>query len=367
MLARLFPAPPPELHDALVQHQYRALHRTFPVLHAVSALNFLICAYALWADGFPTASYAWVAAPVLLSLVRIAQWRRDPPQVDLAHAARRVAGVQWLLAVVMSGTSVFATWATVTHLFSSVLLVPISLTFGALCLAHATASMPLAATTSVLGVVPPAVAMLVFGDGNTRLIGVSALSVVALQLVFLRSGYEALLELLRLQKRLAELASSDSLTGLLSRRALLHAVQERVAKQAPFTLALIDLDGFKAVNDTHGHAMGDALLRALSQRFMTCGDAVGRLGGDEFVLLLDGVTEAAAREASMEKILSAARQPVEADGATLNVSASIGYATFPEDGADTGALMRVADEAMYSAKDSGKARAVRRVRSPGDG
>jgi diguanylate cyclase (GGDEF)-like protein len=293
----------------------------------------------------------------LLSLLRIAQWKqRDDARVELAQAQRWLSSVQLLLAVVMGVTSAFAAWTTVSKFFSSVLLVPISLTFGALCLSHAMGSLPRAAVSSVFGIVPPAIALIIFGEGQIKLIGVSALSVVLLQIVFLRSGYAALIELLRLQKRLAELASYDSLTGLLSRRALLHAVQERVTKDAAFTLALVDLDGFKAVNDTHGHAMGDALLRAVSQRFMKCGDAVGRLGGDEFVLLIDGVDEP---EASMEKILEAARQPVEADGATLHVSASVGYATFPLDGKDTGTLMRVADEAMYSAKNSGKARAVK--------
>lgn len=343
-----------------MQHQYRALHRTLPVLHAVSLLNFIIVAYALRSDGHPLWTYGWIAAPALLSLLRIAQWRqRDEARVELAQAQRWLSSVQLLLAIVMGVTSVFAAWTAFSRFFSSVLLVPISLTFGALCLSHAMGSLPRAAVSSVLGIVPPAISLIIFGDGQIKLIGVSALSVVVLQIVFLRSGYAALIELLRLQKRLAELASYDSLTGLLSRRALLHAVQERVAKNADFTLALVDLDGFKAVNDTHGHAMGDALLRAVSQRFMKCGDAVGRLGGDEFVLLIDG---GAAPEASMEKILEAARQPVEADGATLHVSASVGYASFPLDGKDPSTLMRVADEAMYSAKNSGKARAMRKTR-----
>lgn len=363
--SRLFPAPPPDLREAVVRHQYDALLKNLPVLHGVALLNLLIVDGALWTDGFDPRLYAWTVVLVLVTLVRIAQWRRRrvAPEVDLATAEQRVVTAQWLLVGVMTVMSAFVAWAIATRLFSSMVLVPTSLTLGALCVAHAMSSVPKASTNAVvLGIVPPGLAMVCFGDNASRLIGVAALTVVGLQLVFLRSGYDALIELLRLQKRLSELASFDSLTGLLARRALLHEVHERIARQAAFTLALVDLDGFKTINDTRGHAMGDALLRAVSQRFMKCGDAVGRLGGDEFVLLIDGVTEAEACEAAMERILAAAREPVEADGATLQVSASVGYATFPHDGDDGSALMRVADEAMYSAKNSGKARAMRKAR-----
>ncbi len=355
--SRVFPPPPPELRDAVVRHQYAALRDNLPVLHAVAVLNLLIANYAMWVDGFDPRLFAWTGILVVVSLVRISQWKRrvNEPALEVADAARRLRAAEWLLFSVMFATSAFAVWATATKLFSSSVLVPISLTFGSLCLAHAMSTIPVASFTAVVvGIVPPGLAMLWFGDEFTRLIAVSALSVTALKVSFLRRHYFASLELLQLQKRMTDMASFDSLTGLLSRRALLDEVQARVAKKEPFTLALVDLDGFKLVNDTHGHAMGDALLRAVSQRFMACGSAIGRLGGDEFVVLLDGTS------AHLEPILEAASSPVIVGGVALRVSASVGYSLFPADGTDVGTLMRVADEAMYSAKRSGKARAMGR-------
>lgn len=357
---RLFPPPPPEIRDAVVRHQYTALRSNMPVLHAVAVLNLFIADYALWMDGYDVRYFGWTALLAVVSITRIVQWqKRAEAAVDVAKAAPRVEAATWLLAAVMASTSAFAVWATATKLISSAVLVPISLTFGSLCLAHAMSAIPKAsAMAAVMGIVPPGVSMLWFGDGFTRLIAISALSVSALQVIFLRRNYASVVELLQLQKRMSDMASFDSLTGLLSRRAVLDEVNARITKRDHFALALVDLDGFKTVNDSRGHAMGDALLRAVSQRFLACGDAVGRLGGDEFVVLLDGVHDEAEVSARMEKILEAAREPVVVGGATLKVTASVGYALFPRDGRESGPLMRAADEAMYAAKRTGKARAV---------
>jgi diguanylate cyclase (GGDEF)-like protein len=236
-------------------------------------------------------------------------------------------------------------------------LVPISLIFGSLCLAHAMSALPRASVVSVVfGIVPSALAMGWFGDGLTRLLCVSALTVSVLQVSFSRSSYASLLELLQLQKRMSDMASFDSLTGLLSRRAVLDELAARVTSGQPFALAMVDLDGFKAINDTRGHAMGDALLRGVSKRFLACGDVVGRLGGDEFVVLVDQISDDLSCVPRMEQILAGAREPVIVGGTTLQVSASVGYSLFPRDAKDAGGLMRVADEAMYDAKKSGKAR-----------
>jgi diguanylate cyclase (GGDEF)-like protein len=302
--------------------------------------------------------------PATISIVRALQWRARKPSDPSPHSAsqdeRQLRLTQTLLIGVMLTTSGFAVWATATRVFSSSVLVPISLIFGSLCLAHAMSALPRAAVASVvLGIVPSAIAMGWSGDGLSRLLGVSALTVSVLQIAFLRRSYAALLELLQLQKRMSDLASSDSLTGLLSRRAVLEEIAARVTRQQPFALAMVDLDGFKAINDTRGHAMGDALLRAVSKRFLACGDVVGRLGGDEFVVLVDQITDDAACMPRMEQILAGAREPVIVGGMTLQVSASVGYSLFPRDAAEAGALMRVADDAMYAAKKSGKGRIAR--------
>jgi diguanylate cyclase (GGDEF)-like protein len=121
------------------------------------------------------------------------------------------------------------------------------------------------------------------------------------------------------------------------------------------SLLLIDLDGFKAVNDTHGHAAGDALLCEVADRLREAvrgGDLAARLGGDEFAVLLPGCTTAEA-DRTAQRILEALRAPVPVDGATVGVSASIGVAAAdPAD--DVESLLHDADLAMYAAKNNGK-------------
>jgi len=119
----------------------------------------------------------------------------------------------------------------------------------------------------------------------------------------------------------------------------------------------LDLDRFKPVNDEHGHAVGDLLLQEAARRMrrgIRASDTVGRIGGDEFVILLPEV--ASGREAYLvaEKIRDALEQPFAIGSLTIELSSSIGFALFPDDGQDGAALARRADAAMYAAKRSGR-------------
>jgi diguanylate cyclase (GGDEF)-like protein len=119
----------------------------------------------------------------------------------------------------------------------------------------------------------------------------------------------------------------------------------------------IDLDRFKSINDSLGHASGDKLLRAVAQRIEACmreGDTVARLGGDEFTLVLPGLQEAGDAAQAAEKVLNALRSPFRLEGRELRISASIGISLYPDDGFDVDALLRNADVAMYRAKERGR-------------
>ncbi len=158
-------------------------------------------------------------------------------------------------------------------------------------------------------------------------------------------------------------ASTDSLTGLANRERLEHLLEERIAAIARsgrcVALCVVDLDRFKEVNDTLGHATGDALLRAVAARLSAAvreGDAVVRLGGDEFVLLLE-VDDRAVASAVVERIAVHVHRPYDLAGVRLEVSMSVGVALLGEDGDDLDTLMRRADVAMYDAK------AIRRDRA----
>jgi diguanylate cyclase len=167
------------------------------------------------------------------------------------------------------------------------------------------------------------------------------------------------------EREYAELAYRDAVTGLPNRRFFTEELErfiQAAEKGAPtFALLFVDLDNFKGVNDTMGHAAGDQLLREMAQGLraaVRAGDVVCRLGGDEFALILLNAGEQPPIDRIVEKVAAAARHSVALQGAEVAVSASIGVATYPQAGRDSGTLLRNADTAMYHAKFSGKDRSV---------
>ncbi|MNF68851.1 Cyclic di-GMP phosphodiesterase Gmr [compost metagenome] len=157
--------------------------------------------------------------------------------------------------------------------------------------------------------------------------------------------------------RLQHMAQYDQLTQLPNRELLrdrLKASME-VAREASGRMALlyVDLDRFKQVNDTHGHAVGDMLLQAVANRLRGCvrdTDTVARIGGDEFVVLLHSIQASEDTDIVVGKIRQVLDQPLRLDGHSLNIQPSIGVAQYPEHGTEDKQLLRHADEAMYTAK-----------------
>jgi len=163
------------------------------------------------------------------------------------------------------------------------------------------------------------------------------------------------------EERLRHLSQHDALTGLPNRVLLNDRLETELKRADRFSswvaLLLVDLDGFKAVNDEFGHHAGDELLRKLAGRLSECvrmTDTVARIGGDEFVILLPDLRSPAEAEYIAGKVISAAAAPFIIDGVFTAVTVSVGVVTYPEGGADPETLLRSADEAMYAAKKSGK-------------
>ena len=158
-------------------------------------------------------------------------------------------------------------------------------------------------------------------------------------------------------------AREDVLTRLPNRRALDERLPEAMARVrrslTPLAVLFLDLDGFKRINDRHGHAMGDELLRDVAKRLQNAvreTDFVARWAGDEFVVVLEGVT-IEALEPLAQKLIHLIEEPVSVGSATLRVSTSIGVALFVPEAPETPQeLLKRADEAMYNAKRAGKAR-----------
>jgi len=156
------------------------------------------------------------------------------------------------------------------------------------------------------------------------------------------------------ERRAYEAGSYDTLTGLGNRRLFETRVNAVLARGGRCAVLFIDLDGFKPVNDTYGHAIGDKLLRAVADRLRASArhaDDAARLGGDEFALLVElrqDDTDAGGFLA--RRVLKSLREPVEIDGRRIEVGGTIGIAVGPDAGTDAAALIHAADLAMYEGK-----------------
>jgi len=165
-------------------------------------------------------------------------------------------------------------------------------------------------------------------------------------------------ELRHAEERLHDLAHRDSLTGLLNRSSLHQSLLRELSNLGPagqFAVLYIDLDGFKAVNDSFGHTAGDVVLAEVAARLRSAArsqDVVARFGGDEFVVLQVGADESGASSLA-ERILTTLAAPYHFEGQRLELGACIGMALYPADGPDPDTLLRNADTALYQAKHDG--------------
>ena len=199
------------------------------------------------------------------------------------------------------------------------------------------------------------VALLVLGAEWTRPgTGVGELCAVGCLVAFLARTAIALREV-RALTEVRRQAATDELTGLANRRALVERATAIVGSGRPAGVLLVDLDGFKAVNDGLGHAAGDDLLRVLGARLQAAlrpGDLLARLGGDEFAVLLPGAVPGVTRECAA-RLHAVVVEPVSLAAGEVRVGASIGVADAPADGDTVEALLAAADRGMYEAKSSG--------------
>ena len=163
------------------------------------------------------------------------------------------------------------------------------------------------------------------------------------------------------ERTLRKSAFHDPLTGLANRLLLMDrfevAMRHARRSRKKFAVLMLDLNKFKAINDTYGHAAGDKVLVTVAQRLVSIvreSDTVARLGGDEFVLIVESIVEREQLEALGHKLVDVLSQNLVLDcGATVAVGTSVGYAWYPRDGDNLHDILDVADQAMYTCKTSG--------------
>jgi diguanylate cyclase (GGDEF)-like protein len=165
----------------------------------------------------------------------------------------------------------------------------------------------------------------------------------------------------RSQQELEYVATHDFLTNLPNRVLFHDRLQQAIARtmrsHSTGALFFLDLDRFKNVNDNLGHHVGDDLLKQVAarlQKVCRASDTLARLGGDEFTLIVDGLTDTSVLDKIAEKVLQVFKEPFRLDDYKLEISVSIGISVFPKDSADVNELIKHADTAMYSAKESGR-------------
>ncbi len=355
IIAWLSPPVPGHIASALQQAQYDSVRRQVPMLLAVAALNTAILMAVCAHEGMPWSTYGWLSLLIVYCAIRIASWVRRRNKPPKPEDIRRLLAFNIVAALSMiSMLGVITAWTFAAGTFQAMLLVPMSLGFGAVSIAHCLYTLrPAAIGTVVMGLFPSSVAMILIGPYEAQMLALAMTSVGALMIRFVAAQYDQLVESLLLAHENRRLAMTDPLTALANRRATMAALEQAMAGDAPFAVALMDLDGFKQVNDRLGHHAGDALLVEVARRLVDAAgtdDHVGRLGGDEFCVLLRDAGSESDCAARCTALLATLGRPVLLDGQPLQFGASLGYAVHGLHGDTAEALLHGADQALYAAK-----------------
>ncbi len=348
------------VRDQLALLQYAELRRQIPFLY--SAITVISIAAGVGAVGdFPF--FLQVVAPVSvisLCLYRLFVWIRRPARSDDPEGARRHLRGTVLAAIGLCGLA--ALWSVTAYFETNIAyraFVSVFTLLSTFAVAYCLSAYKKAALYAlIVGTVPITVLLLISGERLFTAMGVCALVLELLQVRLLSDRHRQAITTLELQLRMRQLADTDGLTGLANRRAFIATSEAQMSDRMPFRLALLDLDGFKQVNDRLGHMAGDALLCSVANRLTLVSGThalVARLGGDEFALLfLAGTDESLVRHLAREAIAAVA-EPHALEAGTVALTASLGLAQFPADGGDATTLLAAADRALYAAKNGGRA------------
>ena len=354
---RLMPPIPEAIRDDFTLLRARRVETQSPMMYVMLLATTPTAAWAGAADlhwairfGMP----ALLAVLCVLGLIENMISRRRRMGLGRARLiVHKTASVSGMVGVMCSSWAVLNWLASPPDNHANFAMI---IAMGALASAFCLSAIRFAAIVNlVIGVVPISALMLASGHPSQIAAATSLLLATAILIRFILQGHAMLVDLLQLQQQTRDLAHTDPLTGLANRRAL----DERIAKLVrhygnpqPFKLALLDLDGFKPVNDRYGHAIGDKLLCSVGWRLReTIGEdgLVVRQGGDEFAVLVPPGSPLLG-VAIADRLLFALVRPHLIEDLPITVGASVGVAQWPDDGASPDDLFEHADQALYRAK-----------------
>ena len=362
---------PGRLRDELSIIQFDRLRQRIPILYVVLAMICVGAGLASQGD-FPIAlQIAMPALMLVASIWRYFAWIGRRKLVVSGEEARRYLHRVNMLSIVLMGAS--SIWAASSFLITaeaSRALVIIFIFLAASACASSLASLPSAAILSlIVGLAPTSLAMFISGDVRLIALATNVIAVSIFQSRLIVGQFREMVRNLELQTDLEALANTDSLTGLHNRRSFSKLLEDRIAQCASseFAIAMLDLDGFKPVNDRFGHAAGDEVLVALANRLRGArqpGDHVARIGGDEFAIIFGHERSGPALEDGIAAIGNVLAEPYLIDGHHVFVSASIGTASFPASANTVNGLLNAADSALYTVKTGRNAVAAKASSSP---
>ncbi len=363
---------------ALLREQYRSLARLSPYVHGVVILaTVALCGAqqkSTFLDGF-----ILPAALVAVSLFRLIFWlkardRVERETLDVIRRDVRAAGILGpALAIALSLMAAVSTsQGGVPQLSLALVVVWVAIAACAFCVDA------LASKASVAIIASTAPLIVIFRTGGADItIWLAALLIVASFFVvrMLSEAFRMFAENVRLRFTIAEkqraaedarraamtIALTDYLTGLPNRRCFQRLLADRIRtgleSATPFAVGLIDLDGFKPINDSHGHPAGDEVLRQVADRLVKAMDGRGcaaRMGGDEFAILCDGFGARDETIALGEEIQAMFATPFVVETLDISLSSACGFALFPSSASEPDELVRLADAALYRAKAVGR-------------
>ncbi|HEX8574392.1 MAG TPA: EAL domain-containing protein [Allosphingosinicella sp.] len=367
---------------ALLEERFRTLQRQIPLLYLVIFTN-MVGLY-LAAGGAVDSPFDFPAVLTLLIVVRLGHWlqvrNRVLPPERILHELRKM----WLFAVIFSvgfclwSFRLMGTLAAAEHDF-----IILFASLAAIGCAYGVSRFPAAARAPLLLLGVPLASRLAFSTDLAHvLMGIGLGSIIFVLLRFLDMHDEDFRELVesrttvtlereraRRAERLAKIekkkarivADTDPLTGLANRRAFLRALSRRSGMLSRtgggFALAVVDLDGFKPINDTFGHAAGDRVLEGIGSRLAAAagdGALIARTGGDEFALLLPRIRTVAGADRAGAAVCAALREPFLVDGREFRISGCCGVTLLLPGDCDVEAALVRADTALYSAKEGGR-------------